>query len=229
MGDVTRLSDRSQDSGETGCQHGPDRDERYCHGRKRQGTGICHRPAGEGTPHRGIGRCKRHGGCLPNIVKHDTMELARRRATKELVQLNADATPVDNPLAALASLAGEAVRWKDILAAHVSELSSLRFTVRPTVKCPECETSFTPEHAVGTTEQVRGEVLLYERSLTDLGRLLVAIGRLNLDDRLARIDDRLADIIVRSVDAGLTAAGVRTDDMDRVRAVVGAQIRRLSA
>jgi hypothetical protein len=72
-------------------------------------------------------------------------------------------------------------------------------------------------------------VLLYERSLTDLGRLLVAIGRLNLDDRLARIDDRLADIIVRSVDAGLVAAGVHTDDMDRVRAVVGAQIRRLSA
>lgn len=229
MGDVTRLSDRSRESGETGCQHSPSRDARYCHGNKRQGPGLCHRPAGEGTPHRGIGRCKRHGGCLPNVVKHDLMELAHQRATKELAQLNTDATPVDNPLAALASLAGEALRWKDILAAHVAELGSLRYSVRPDVQCPECDHVWRPEHAIGSTEQIRGEVILYERSLVELGRLLVSIGRLNLDDRLARIDERLADIVVRSVDAGLVAAGVRTDDMDRVRAVVGAQIRRLSA
>ena len=157
------------------------------------------------------------------------IELARQRATKELAQLNRDATPVDNPLAVLAQLAGEALRWKDILAAHVADLASLRYTVRPTVDCPECEHTFRPENAVGTGEQIRGEVILYERSLVELGRLLVSIGRLNLDDRLARIDDRLADIIVRSVDAGLIAAGVQAHDMDRVRAVVGAQIRRLSA
>lgn len=36
-----------------------------CGARKRQGPGICRRPAGWGTGHVGEGRCKLHGGCLP--------------------------------------------------------------------------------------------------------------------------------------------------------------------
>lgn len=41
-------------------------DRRYptCNARKRQGEGLCTRPAGWGTNHPGHGRCKLHGGVL---------------------------------------------------------------------------------------------------------------------------------------------------------------------
>lgn len=43
-------------------------DERYCFGRKKHG-GVCRRPAGWGTSHVGMGRCKLHGGSTPTHVK----------------------------------------------------------------------------------------------------------------------------------------------------------------
>ena len=197
------------------CIHPQRPDDTFCHLKAHQHDGLCHRPAGWGTDHAGVGPCKHHGGCLPNNEKAGATELARRRAEKELAALNTDAVPVDNPLAALASLAGEAVRWKDVLGAHVGELTSLRYSVQ--------------DEDGHRSEQIRGEVILFERALTNLGRLLVSIARLNIDDRLARIDERLTDIVVRAVDAGLIEAGVSVQDMDRVRASVGSVLRRLSA
>jgi hypothetical protein len=212
------------------CTHPTKPDDWFCHRPLHQGRpGYCHRPAGWGTGHVGDGPCKLHGGRLASNERAGAERLARRRAERDLEALNTDAPRVENPLEALASLAGEAVRWKDVLAAHVAELTSLRYAVRSTVECPECEVTFTPEHPVGSGEQIRGEVVLYERSLVALGRLLVAIARLNIDDRLARIDERLTDIVVTAVDQGLMAAGVRPEDMDRVRATVGDALRRLSA
>lgn len=45
---------------------------------ERKGKPPCGRPAGWGTPHPGIGRCKLHGGCTPNHVKGAQIEQARR-------------------------------------------------------------------------------------------------------------------------------------------------------
>jgi hypothetical protein len=196
------------------CTHAKP-DDWFCHRPSHQHPGQCHLRAGWGTNHVGTGPCKQHGGRLPGVEQAGAEELVRRRATRELTQINTVPVPVDNPLQALADLAGEAVRWKDVLGAYVSELGTLRYSV---------------ENEDGSrTEQIRGEVVLYERALASLGRLLVAIGRLNIDDRLARIDERLTDIVVRAVDAGLTEAGVQPDDMDRVRFAVGDVLRRLSA
>lgn len=44
--------------------------DRFCGAKKRQGEGNCRRPAGWGTSHPGIGRCKLHGGSTPDQVKH---------------------------------------------------------------------------------------------------------------------------------------------------------------
>lgn len=46
----------------------PNRDK-FCGGKKRGPEGgSCTRPAGWGTPHVGIGRCKLHGGSTPNSI-----------------------------------------------------------------------------------------------------------------------------------------------------------------
>lgn len=46
-----------------------------CGARRKQGEGTCTRPAGWGTPHVGIGRCKLHGGCSPNHIEHAKAQL----------------------------------------------------------------------------------------------------------------------------------------------------------
>lgn len=198
------------------CTHPERAADTFCHRPAHQSPkGLCHRPAGWGTGHPTYGPCRLHGGALESNERAGQRELAHRRAEAVLADLNTDPVPVDNPLAALASLAGEAVRWKDILAAHVAELSGLRFVI-----------SDEDGHR---REMIRGEVLLFQTALRDLGNLLVSIGRLNIDDRLARIDERMADIVVRAVEAGLVTAGVRPEDMAMASAVVGREIRRRSA
>ncbi|MGP3914352.1 hypothetical protein [Nonomuraea sp. 10N515B] len=50
-----------------------------CGGKKRDGSGdTCTQPAGWGTDHPGIGRCKLHGGSTPNHVAAARLEQARR-------------------------------------------------------------------------------------------------------------------------------------------------------
>lgn len=54
------------------------RDNKYCGAKKRQGEGTCTRPAGWGTDHVGIGRCKLHGGRTPDHVKQANVVKAER-------------------------------------------------------------------------------------------------------------------------------------------------------
>jgi hypothetical protein len=185
-----------------------------CGGPKRQSPGPCTRPAGWGTGHPGSGRCKLHGGSTRNHEKHwDTRraEDKARRALKDLDPLNTRPESIENPLAELSRLAGEVVRWKDILAAHVSELNSLRYR---------------GGGETGDTEQIRGEVVLFERALDRCERVLVSIAKLNIDERLARIDERLADMIVTALEAGLDSIGVDGEQADRAKSVTAREMRR---
>jgi len=49
-----------------------------CNARKRNGRGYCKKPAGYGTDHLGTGRCKMHGGSMPNHRAAAKAEIARR-------------------------------------------------------------------------------------------------------------------------------------------------------
>lgn len=50
----------------------------HCHSRRRNTTGLCHRPAGWGTDHPGIGACKLHGGSTKNHRTAANTERARQ-------------------------------------------------------------------------------------------------------------------------------------------------------
>lgn len=49
-------------------------------GAKTRSSGKCGRPAGWGTGHSGVGRCKLHGGRSPNAEMSGAVQLARREA-----------------------------------------------------------------------------------------------------------------------------------------------------
>lgn len=57
---------------------GDGRDSKHCGAKKRQGEGTCTRPAGWGTDHVGIGRCKLHGGRTPDHIKQANVVKAER-------------------------------------------------------------------------------------------------------------------------------------------------------
>lgn len=68
-------------------------DEQFCNAqRANQPEGVlCKRPAGWGTDHPGVGRCKRHGGSTPNHQKAASLEIARRECVALGVPI--DTTP----------------------------------------------------------------------------------------------------------------------------------------
>lgn len=177
--------------------HYPDRtvpgrppDERRCTATVKNGS-----RAGERCPNwamRGQQVCRRHGGGSPQAVRAASRRIREAELTDSanrlLVQLGAE--PVDNPLTALAQLAGEVLATKAAFADRVNELSEIRYTDDK------------------GAEQLRSEVALYERFVTQSTNLLTAIAKLNIDERLARITEQQAEKVMAAIDAALASAGV---------------------
>lgn len=71
-----------------------DSDSRYCGAKRRQGGGPCRRPAGWGTDHSGIGRCKLHGGRNP--VRHGRYSQIKREELRDAIaRFEADPDPLN--------------------------------------------------------------------------------------------------------------------------------------
>ena len=143
--------------------------------RTNQPPGVtCRLVAGHDTDHLGIGHCKRH---LGNTPTHEAAAL-REQATRELRRLLPDASPVANPLLALQQLAGRVTAWLDLLESKVADMGEWRY-----------------QDDKGA-EQLRSEVALFERAMTECRQVLTACGRLSIDERLAAIDEQVAGAVV---------------------------------
>lgn len=156
-------------------------------GAKTQVGGNCIR-----FPVRGAKRCYRHGGGSPQAQK------AAKRAVlagKALIQLSRMDTsrPVTDPLTALSEVAGEIIRWKDLMALHVADLQNVSYS------------------SAEAGEQIRGQVLLYERAMDRAVQVLAAIAKLNIDERLAAIDERQAALVERAVVATLDSLSLTVE------------------
>lgn len=164
-------------------------DKPKCEGPTRQHEGNCQRPAGWGTPHPGSGRCKLHGGCMPNVVKAELNRAIEREARTAFGRLAEVSTPVDNPLSALAELAGHVTAWMTFCGERVAALEQLAYS-----------------GIAG--EQIKGEIVLWERALDRCNTVLGTYARLNIDERLATISERQAEIVLAAIDAALDAVAV---------------------
>jgi hypothetical protein len=116
--------------------------------------------------------------------------------------------PVANPLEELLRLAAEILAFKDNVGRLVSGLDEkIRFT-----------------DAKGA-EQLRAEVVVYERALDRAEKALADITRLGIEDRLARVSELQASALAVLIDRVLQAVGVDPQD-PRVAQVVVEELER---
>ena len=173
--------------------------ERRCNAAPRPGgprTEPCKNPKVIGQT-----RCKMHGGKNSTTDARREEEKLRRKEEKALQRAIAklDIQPVEDPLTALRHLAGEVMAWKEAMQAKVLELEQIRYR---------------GEHA----EQIRAEVVLYERSIDRCTHVLGTIAKLNIDERLAAITERQAEMLENGLMAAFEAAGIPiTDQETRLR------------
>ncbi|MGA5820824.1 hypothetical protein ACPC54_23525 [Kitasatospora sp. NPDC094028] len=126
-----------------------------------------------------------------------------------LAELNVE--PVDDPLTALAQLAGQVVTWQKAIATIVNRLGDqVRY------------------EGLAGGEQLRAEVALYERAMDRANTVLATIARLDIDGRLARIEETKAQLLMDAVQAGLAAIGVTAEQAATVRQVMARKLRAIS-
>src|SRR6185437_11369205 len=61
-----------------------------CGAQRKGEAGPCTRPAGWGTDHPGIGKCKLHGGSTPTHQRAAELEIARRECDRLGIQIEVD-------------------------------------------------------------------------------------------------------------------------------------------
>lgn len=92
-------------------------DPRHCGGKLSKGKpGTCRRPAGWGTKHPGVGKCKLHGGSTPSSNKAALVKIAKAEAAKYATPI--DMGPAESLLAELARTHG----WISFFETQVGEL-----------------------------------------------------------------------------------------------------------
>lgn len=131
---------------------------------------TCGLPAGWGTEHKGIGRCRKHLGNTRNHI-----EAARRQQVEELAAEyldDPDAPPVANAGDALRRLATRVENALDVVGSRVNQLNEIRYKA----------------DGAGT-EQIRGEVDIWLRLVKQLESLLKSIDTLRLDERQLQLEE----------------------------------------
>lgn len=156
--------------------------------------------------------CRMHGGSAPQVKAKAQERVAQEKAERALGKLKevlGPAEPVANPLQALSLIAGEAVRWKEIVAKRVAVLEEMRYKGM-------------------SGEQVRAEIVLFERALDRCATVLGNIVRLNIDERLATITDQQGHKIAGVITAVLDQLDLG-DQADRARELIAVELERLDA
>jgi len=164
--------------------------KRYeCTRQRKDGRGPCH-----GSAVTGSDRCRMHLGteAAPVIAEARLQEEAQRLLYQR------DAAPVTDPLSALQRLAGRAAAWEDIIGEKVNEMRSIRYSTEG-------------------GEQLRSEIVVMERAMDRLGKLLVDIAKLNIEGRLATVREATAVMLEQALAAALASSGCDLDGQQRAR------------
>ena len=179
---------------------------------------ACHQFAVAGT---NPPQCKNHGANGGSVhAKRAANAVVNGRITDRMVAIMGDhgealmqPSQIGDPLSELLDVAAEIRTWKEIMRGVVSDLLSrkeIRYTHR------------------SYGEQMRAEVLLYERALERLAAILVQIGKLGIERKLAMIQQQQVDMVDRALSAALTASGLDLVAQQEARAVLARELTKAS-
>jgi len=157
-------------------------------------------------------RCKVHGANQGSyqrkLAAGRQVEASVQEHLGEIMSEHASALelaePVENPLTELLALAGEVKALKNVLRKMVGK-----------IKLEEWRYS---RGTVG--EQIRAEIVLYERATERLTSMLVQIAKLNIEDALARIKAEQVSRIERALQIALAASDATVEGQDTARQVL---------
>lgn len=181
--------------------------------------GACHYAAVKATD---PPRCKNHGANAGSVIsQRAAAAIVSDRAADRLVAILAEhgekllePDPIGNPLTELMELAAEIKAFKEIMRQVTSYLFS--------------QQRIRSAHAkVG--EQLRSEILLYERAQERLAKILLDIGKLGIEQMLARIDAQQYQLIERAFDTALERTGLDLVTQDDVRAVLRRELMKAAS
>lgn len=154
---------------------------------RKPGNPPCAKP-----PLLGQKRCRMHGGVNATTKQKRQEAQIERKLNKIIGRLKI--TPVEDPLSALKTLAGETLAWKEKLATIIGDLEQIRYRGE-------------------AAEQIRGEVALFERAMDRCVSVLAVIAKLNIDERLAAISEQQAEMLTTALFASFEAAGIPLMDV----------------
>lgn len=181
-----------------------------CGGKLHRKDATCTLPAGWGTEHVGWGRCRKHLGNSPNVVKAAENERAEAAARAALEGIS-DFAAVEDPVRRLRLLAGRAERFMEIVGDRVEELRDVRYS------------------SAKAGEQLRAEIGLYERAMVSTGRLLADLAKLNLDERAVRLAESQAALVNQVIRGVLGDLGLSPEVQAAARPVIAARLRMAAA
>lgn len=147
---------------------------------------------------RGQRVCKMHGGKSKGAVEAAEQRQQQAAADQELAKLwvgLGDAKAVTDPVDSMARLAGALEHLLDRVGAKVNDLEHL-------------------EAGTGLS-QLRGQVVLWERTAALLARVLDAMARLGIAERAIELEQARVEVVVAAFAAGLAELDLVPADQDR--------------
>lgn len=178
-------------------------DPKLCKARRSDGE-PCKRP-----PIRGGRVCASHGGRAPAVRAAADRRLAEQEATREVARLSDARGPLTLPdvYREMLNTAGLAVAWRDALEAKVSELEGYAGT-----------------NGIGS-EQVRADVVLFERAMDRTAKVLELIARLDLDSRLTSMGEELGRQVVAMIRRSVADLDLTPEQSARFDAAIARELR----
>lgn len=158
------------------------------------------------SPVHGATVCHKHGGSAPQVKQAAARRLIEAEIRELFGKALPEAEPVDNPLAAYADFAGRVMAWMQLMDSLLGDLRTVGYAGK-------------------AGEQVRAEVLLYERAMDRANAVLSSYARLNIDTRLAAITEQQASIVLRAIEAVIAHLGVTGSDAAEARKVAASHLR----
>jgi len=194
-----------------------------CGARKKSGDGTCRLPAGHGTKHVGVGRCRRHGGNTPTHEAHAEHVEAEARARRIALDLE----EVGGPEAMLREIR----RCSAIVSAFslmVAEVPAENLTWGVTKrKITPGADGGPPVQEVTQEAKPHIALVLLKDWQEQLRRWVETAHHCGVEERMANLAEMFGEQIGRVVDAILGDLDLSEDQQARVAQVVPLRMREM--